>query len=96
MIEMARGDHAKMPSKDTELVQRKMQQFDVQPGDIILVKTPSVFYEAIRKLYSTEHDHAILVVDSERCLHITYPKARLVPVHQFLHPSRAPVLIKIT
>ena len=52
----------------------------VQPGDIIYVKTPNIFYDAMRKLYSTEHDHMIVVVDAERCLHITYPKAKLMPV----------------
>lgn len=71
-------------------------EFNIQPGDIILVKTPNFFYETLRKLYGTEHDHAILVVDAERCLHISYPKARLVPVDQFLQPGRDPLLIKVT
>ena len=61
-----------------------------------MVKTPNFFYESIRKLYATEHDHAVLVVDSERCLHISYPKAKLVPIHQYLQPRRDPLLIKIT
>ena len=61
-----------------------MEEFDIQPGDIILVKTPNFFYETLRKLYKTEHDHAVLIVDAQRCLHISYPKARLVPLEQFL------------
>ena len=56
----------------------------VRPGDIILVKTPNVFYDAMRKLYATEYDHVIVVVDQERCLHITYPKAKLAPLLPFL------------
>ena len=68
----------------------------VQPGDIIYVKTPNIFYDAMRKLYSTEHDHMIVVVDAERCLHITYPKAKLMPVQPFLHIKRDPLLVRVS
>ena len=67
----------------------------VQVGDIILVQTPNIFYTQLRKLYGTEFDHAILVVDADRCLHITYPKAKLVPVDSFLKRQRNPVIVRV-
>ena len=59
---MARGDHSRIPNSDRELILSKKEQL-VRPGDIILVKTPNVFYDAMRKLYATEYDHVIVVVD---------------------------------
>ena len=67
----------------------------VRPGDIILVKTPNVFYDAMRKLYATEYDHVIVVVDQERCLHITYPKAKLAPLLPFLQKKRDPLVVRV-
>ena len=56
-----------------------MREHDIRPGDIVFVKTPNVFFEAMRRLYGTEYDHVILIVDEKSCLHISYPKAKLVP-----------------
>ena len=74
MIQMARGDHSQLTKAELQTVNEKLRKY-VQPGDIIFVKTPNVFYDAMRKLYATEHDHMIVAVDEDRCLHITYPKA---------------------
>jgi len=49
----------------------------------------------MRKLYNTEHDHTVVVVDEERCLHITYPKAKLVPIHPFLLVKRDPLVVRV-
>ena len=78
-----------------QLIHSKMQEH-VKPGDIILVRTPNVFYEAMRRLYQTDYDHAILVVDNDRCVHITYPRAKLVPLAPFLHKRRNPMVIRVT
>ena len=77
------------------VVEVKLRE-NIQPGDIIFVKTPNVFYDAMRKLYNTEHDHTLVVVDEERCLHITYPKAKLVPIQPFLLLKRDPLVVRVT
>ena len=56
----------------------------VEPGDIILIKTPSLIYSGMRNFFHVEYDHALVVVDKERCLHISYPRAKLVPVWNYL------------
>ena len=83
LIELARGDHSSLDQAEREIVLSK--KLLVEPGDLVLVKTPNMFYDAMRKLYATEHDHMIVMVDEDRCLHITYPKAKLVPILPFLH-----------
>ena len=65
-----------------------------KPGDIILVKTPSRFYNLMRKLFQSEYDHTVVVVDDERCLHISYPRAKLVPTYLFTHIMREPLIIR--
>lgn len=92
---MARGDHQSMSEGETKIIDAKMAEHQVQPGDLILVRTPNVFYEAMRKLYSTRHDHLVVVIDEERCLNITYPKAKLVPVKPFLQMKRDPLVIRV-
>ena len=68
----------------------------VEPGDIILIKTPSVIYSGMRNFFHIEYDHALVVVDKERCLHISYPRAKLVPVWSYLQISKEPIIIKPT
>jgi hypothetical protein len=64
------------------------------PGDIVVVKTPNIFYGLMRKLTQNEYDHTVVVVDEERCLHISYPTAKLVPSYLFMHVSREPIIIR--
>ena len=68
----------------------------VQPGDIILIKTPSMVYSGLRNLFRYECDHALVVVDQERCLHISYPRAKLVPTWSYLQISKEPIIIRPT
>ena len=60
----------------------------VKPGDIILLRTPASLYDTARWLLSTPYDHAVIVVDEERSLHISYPRAKLVPTYLFTHIKR--------
>lgn len=66
----------------------------VKPGDLILVKTPNKMYEAVRRIYSTPYDHIVVVVDDSRCLHISYPIAKLVPTYLFTHELREPLVLR--
>ena len=68
----------------------------LEPGDIILVKTPSMLYSGLRKVFKNEYDHTLVSIDKERCLHISYPRAKLVPVIAYMHISREAIVIKPT
>lgn len=48
----------------------------------------------MRKIYATPYDHIVVVVDNERCLHISYPRAKLVPTYLFTHEKREPLLVR--
>lgn len=63
-------------------------------GDLILIKTPNTTYELMRKIYNSPYDHIVVVVDQERCLHISYPRAKLVPSYLFTHSVREPLVIR--
>ena len=66
----------------------------LKPGDLILIKTPNTLYEMMRKIYNTPYDHIVVVVDQDRCLHISYPRAKLVPSYLFTHRIRDPLVIR--
>lgn len=59
-----------------------------------MLKTPASIYEAARWICSQPYDHVVVVVDSERSLHISYPRAKLVPTYLFTHVKREPLLIR--
>lgn len=81
---------------DTEKTQAMaMAKQFVRPGDLILIKTPSTFYGLMRRLFESKYDHTVVVVDEERSLHITYPRARLVPTYLFMHILREPLVIRL-
>ena len=67
----------------------------VKTGDLILVKTPSIFYSAMRKLFESVYDHTLVATDNERSLHITHPKAKLMPTYTFMHPKREAIVIRV-
>ena len=66
----------------------------VKPGDLILVKTPNRMYEAMRRIYATPYDHVVVVVDEVRCLHISFPIAKLVPTYMFTDLKREPLVLR--
>lgn len=66
----------------------------VRKGDIILVKTPNVIFDLARKIYATPYDHVVVVVDEQSCLHISYPRTKIVPTHQFTLAKYTPLRIR--
>lgn len=65
-----------------------------QPGDIILVTTPGFFYTALRALTQNPHDHAVVVVDAQRVMHIGPPRCRYLPLERLLLPKRQPAILR--
>jgi hypothetical protein len=72
-----------MTSKDRETAQRLVDQM-VEPGDLILTQTPSPLFGMMRDFSDSHYDHLVAVIDEERCLHISYPRAILVPTILFV------------
>lgn len=91
---MERARQIRMSDTEKTQAMAMAKQF-VRPGDVILVKTPSTFYGLMRRLFESNYDHSVVVVDDERCLHITYPRARLVPTYLFMHILRDPLVIRL-
>lgn len=56
----------------------------VMPGDLIFTKTPTQAFGLFRDVNHTTFDHVVAVIDKDRCLHISYPYAKLVPTIIFL------------
>jgi hypothetical protein len=93
LIEMARGENFSLTDGEIKICMEKMTKL-LQPGDIILVKTPNLFFDALRHVYNSDFDHTLVVVDNERCLHITYPKAKLVKTFQYMNVAREAIVIR--
>lgn len=55
----------------SEQIQRLAPRKTVlQPGDLILVRTPGTFYEFFRRLSRQPYDHVSIMMDSNLFLHI--------------------------
>jgi hypothetical protein len=91
---MKRAKEIKMTDTEKQQAKAIAKQY-VRPGDLILVKTPSSYYGLMRKIFNSKYDHTVVVVDEERSLHISYPKARLVPTYIFMHILREPLVIRL-
>ena len=64
------------------------------PGDLIFVKTPKTFFQAMRKIYDEVYDHIVVVLDEQKCLHISYPTTKLVSTYIFSHVKRSPLVVR--
>ena len=42
----------------------------------------------------TQYDHVIAVIDYDRCLHVSYPNAKLVPTRIFIQKEKKPLIIR--
>jgi hypothetical protein len=72
-----------------------IQKYDkLQIGDLIFVKTPKTFFQALRRICDEHYDHIVVVLDQEKCLHISYPTAKLVSTHVFSHVKRSPLIVR--
>ena len=66
----------------------------IQPGDLILTQTPSPLFGMARDFNETKYDHLVAVIDKERCLHISYPRAKLVPTILFVQQKKRPLILR--
>ena len=66
----------------------------MQPGDLILTRTPSVIYAFFRGLGYSDYDHIAVVLDERYSLHISYPRSKKVPTSIFTHLKREPLVLR--
>lgn len=66
----------------------------IRPGDLILTQTPSALFGIFRDFGETKYDHLVAVIDKERCLHISYPRAKLVPTILFVQQKKRPLILR--
>ncbi|KAF0698621.1 Aste57867_10778 [Aphanomyces stellatus] len=66
-----------------------------KPGDIILVTTGGFVYSTGRYLCQQPWDHALLVVDSTKALHVGYPRVCYVSLERVLLPKRQPAIYRV-
>eukprot|EP00743_Colponemidia_sp_Colp-15_P007604 GILK01008226.1.p1 GENE.GILK01008226.1~~GILK01008226.1.p1 ORF type:complete len:216 (-),score=10.14 GILK01008226.1:80-697(-) len=92
-------DHPFLAFRDTtvspeERATARAASLRLQPGDIILVVTPSAFYNFFRNLTGNTYDHAVVVVDRQHVLHVGAPFVRLLTIDKFLIPRRKPLILR--
>ena len=69
---------------DERGVAQNIVDTQIKPGDLILTQTPSPVFGIFRDVGSTKYDHLVAVIDKDRSLHISYPRAKLVPTILFI------------
>jgi len=62
----------------------------LQPGDLIIVRTPGTFYRFFRGLAGHKFDHLAIVMENGMFLHVGPPTIRLLPVELLLQENRQP------
>ena len=66
----------------------------LQPGDLIVVRTPGTFYHLFRRAAKHSVDHLAIVVENGMFLHVGPPTIRLLPVELLLTPNRRPLVFR--
>jgi len=92
ILAQARGEVRMTPAQQKEAT--AIVQSRLQPGDLILTQTPAPLFGLFRDLGSSKYDHLVAVIDSERSLHISYPRAQLVPTILFVQRKKHPLVLR--
>jgi len=66
----------------------------VQPGDLLIVKTPGLLYSFGRRLTRNTHDHIAVVLNNYKTLNIVVPKTIIRPIFIFIRPKKEPILLR--
>ncbi|KAH9185458.1 hypothetical protein AeNC1_012569 [Aphanomyces euteiches] len=84
-------DHA----SDEERQAARFARDQTKPGDIILVTTGGFVYSTGRYFCQQPWDHALLVVDDTKALHVGYPRVCYVSLERVLLPKRQPAIYRV-
>jgi len=66
----------------------------IQPGDLLLVKTPGTIYKIGRKITKNIYDHIAVVLYDDETLNIVVPKTIIRPTTIFSKPNRIPLIVR--
>eukprot|EP00948_MAST-09A_sp_MAST-9A-sp1_P000404 g404.t1 len=67
----------------------------IKPGDIVLLRTPGLFYDAFRALCQSRYDHVVVILDPPTtAMHIGPPVCKQVATHRVLHPKFHPKILR--
>jgi hypothetical protein len=67
---------------------------EIQPGDIVITKTPSTIYKLIRKIMHADYDHVAVFLNKKQALHISPPRIRIVSSNIFLMKKLHPIILR--
>lgn len=67
----------------------------LRPGDIILTKTPGMFYRAARTAANSTYDHCVVVANQAgMVIHVGPPKVRMIRVERIVKPEWCPCVFR--
>lgn len=66
----------------------------LEPGDLILVKSRGAVYAAARRLTGNDYDHVAVVVSGGQTINIDKPGSKYLPQERLLKPSHEPVVLR--
>lgn len=66
----------------------------VEPGDLILVKSPGLVFGLARRIAGNPYDHVAVVASDGSTINIDKPGARLLPADRLLRPSLQPLVLR--
>ncbi len=66
----------------------------VQPGDLILVRTPGWVFRVGRRLCGNTYDHIAVVVQNGQTVNIDKPMSRTLPMEKLLRPHLSPLVLR--
>lgn len=67
---------------------------DVQPGDLILVKSRGLVFRLGRRATGNAYDHVGVVTSDGRSINIDKPSTRVLPVERLLRESLSPLVLR--
>lgn len=67
----------------------------IQPGDLILVKTPGIGFAIARRLVRSDYDHVAVVMHNDNTLNIVMPRAVMLPLSVVSKPQNAPLVLRL-
>ncbi|MBS1122542.1 MAG: hypothetical protein H6Q90_4770 [Deltaproteobacteria bacterium] len=66
----------------------------VQPGDLVLVRSPGAIFAAGRRLTGNAYDHIAVVVQDDQTVNIDKPMSRRLPASRLLRSKLHPLVLR--
>lgn len=66
----------------------------LEPGDIVLIKTPGAAYAAWRRLSCSPYDHVAVMLENKDTFNIVYPVAKKLPASFFFRSGKTPLVLR--